>query len=178
MIRNDQIEPARADILAFVAWVLELLERLREGDHIETDDGPLLDRNAMMVFRDAWPDFQADFGGSGWQARVSAAEPAALQAHGLYGPQLATKLWMVSYLFQRFLATLPENGRQRLGAAPSWRLAAQAPEVQARPHDRPKGLLKRLIEVIDIPLDSIIAALGLNGSVTEAKKLLGVSIDD
>lgn len=29
MIRNDQIEPARADILAFVAWVLQLLERLR-----------------------------------------------------------------------------------------------------------------------------------------------------
>lgn len=178
MIQNDQIEPARADILAFVAWVLDLLERLREGDRIETDDGPLLEPNAMMVFRDAWPNFKDDFGGSGWQARVSDAKPAALQDHGLYGPQLATKLWMVSYLFQRFLATLPENGRQQLGAAPSWRPAAQAPEVRARPQDRPRGLLKRLIEAIDVPLDSIVAALGLNGSVTEVKKLLGVSIDD
>lgn len=178
MIRNDQIEPARADILAFVAWVLQLLERLREGDRIETGDGPLLDPDAMMVFRDAWPNFKDDFDGSGWKAKVSNAEPAALQDHGLYGPQLATKLWMVSYLFRRFLATLPDNSRQPLDVAPSWSRAAQAPEVQTRPHDRPRGLLKRLIEAIDIPLDSIVAALGLNGSITEVKKLLGVSIDD
>lgn len=178
MIQNDQIDPARADILAFVAWVLDFLERLRQGDHIETDDGPLLDPNAMGVFRDAWPYFSEDFGGSGWQAQVWAAAPAALQGHGLYGQQLATKLWMVSYLLQRFLATLPENGRQQLDVAPSWNPAAQAPAVRARPQDRPRGLLKRLIEAIDIPLDSIVAALGLNGSVTEVKKLLGVSIDD
>jgi hypothetical protein len=177
MIDSQQLKPAQEDIRAFIDWVLDFLERLQSGN-VRTADGLLFDANALMVYRDAWPGFEEDFQSSGWRDRVGNAEPAQLQAHGLYGSQLWVKLWMVSYLLQRFLATLPEEERQRLSVLPRWNSRALAPQVASHPGDKPKGLLKRLIETIDIPLDSIVAALGLNGSITEVKKLLGVSIDD
>lgn len=177
MIDSQQLKPARDDIRAFIEWVLVFLERLQSGN-VRTADGLLFDDMALMVYRDAWPGFRQDFRDSGWEDLVRNAEPDKLQAHGLYGPQLAVKLWMVSALLQRFLASLPEEDRQRLAVPIRWNANAQAPQAVARAGDKPKGLLKRLIEAIDIPLDSIVAALGLNGSITEVKKLLGVSIDD
>jgi hypothetical protein len=136
------------------------------------------------MIRDAWPAFHTDFSDSGWRKTVQGAEAAPLEAHGLYGTQLALKLWLVHYLLERFLLSVPHASKQ-LNIERGFGSTVQASATQQAnaDHDRraasekPKGLLKRLIEAIDIPLDSIIAALGLNGSVTEIKKVFGASVD-
>ncbi|GLS13815.1 hypothetical protein [Hydrogenophaga electricum] len=157
---------------------LEFPERLHPAN-VPPDKGPLLDEGALSMYRHAWSHFKEDFQRSGWEEKVNDATPTKLQEHGLYGAQLQAKLGMVSYLLERFLATLPTENQQHLRTPPERSLLASAPEAAPRKEDdKPQGLLKRLIEAIDILLDSSIAALGLNGSVTEVKKLLGVAIDD
>lgn len=152
---------------------LEFPERLHPAN-VPPDKGPLLDEGALSMYRHAWSHFKEDFQRSGWEEKVNDATPTKLQEHGLYGAQLQAKLGMVSYLLERFLATLPTENQQHLRTPPERSLLASAPGGPSKP----QGLLKRLIEAIDILLDSSIAALGLNGPVTEVKKLLGVAIDD
>lgn len=152
---------------------LEFPERLHPAN-VPPDMGLLFDEGALSVYRHAWSDFKKDFQRSEWKEKVKQADATKLQEHGLYGAQLQAKLGMVSYLLERFLATPPTENQQHLKTPPEWSLPALAPGGPSKP----QGLLKRLIEAIDILLDSIIAALGLNGSVTEVKKLLGVAIDD
>jgi hypothetical protein len=184
MMRTAELDQSRQEIEAFVAWVLLFLERLKESGDIVTDEGPLLLPFARGLIRDAWPDFQADFSESGWQQTVRDAEAGPVQAHGLYGTQLALKWWMVHYLLERFLLSVPHTSEQlnverRFGRAvqASASQQAQTDHNSRAASEKPKGLLKRLIEAIDIPLDSIIAALGLSGSVTEIKKVFGASVD-
>ena len=184
MMQTAELDQAKQDIEAFVTWVLLFLERLKEGGDIVTDEGPLLQPFARGMIRDAWPAFNTDFADSGWRKTIQNAQADPLQAHGLYGTQLALKLWLVHYLLERFLLSVPHASNQlsvdRLFARSVQASATQQANVD---HDRsaaskkPKGLLKQLIEAIDIPLDSIIAALGLSGSVTEIKKAFGASVD-
>lgn len=184
MIQTTELDQAKQDIGAFVAWVLLFLERLKESGDIVTDEGPLLQPFARGMIRDAWPAFATDFSDSGWRKTIQNAEADPLQAHGLYGTQLALKLWLVHYLLERFLFSVP-HARKQLSVELLFGRTVQASASQQAnaDHDRrgaiekPKGLLKRLIDAIDIPLDSIIAALGLNGSVTEIKKVFGASVD-
>ena len=184
MMQAAELDQARQEIEAFVTWVLLFLEKLKESGDIVTDDGPLLLPLARGMIRDAWPAFHADFSHSGWRQTIQGAEPRSLQAHGLYGTQLALKLWLVHYLLERFLLSLP-HARSQLRVEQQFGHSVQASATQQAnlDHDqraaseKPKGLLKRLIEAIDIPLDSIISALGLDGSVTEIKKVFGASVD-
>lgn len=157
---------------------------MKESGEIVTDDGPLLLPLARSMIRDAWPAFHTDFSDSGWRKTVQGAQAAPLEALGLYGTQLALKLWLVHYLLERFLLSVPDARKQLSVELVFGRTVQASANQQANiNHDRrgasekPKGLLKRLIETIDIPLDSIIAALGLNGSVTEIKKVFGASVD-
>jgi hypothetical protein len=190
MLHADDLEPARKDLALFVDWILEFLDKLKD---LESGDGLLFDPPLRGQIRDAWPAFRRDFSDSGWRFTVLNAEAAQLQAHGLYGPQLLLKFWLVRYLLERFLLSLPEAYRQQLSVDMAWggtslQGAVDAAEtVHRQPYgaagqvgaaEKPKGLLKKLIEAIDVPLDSLIAALGLDGSVTEIKKVFGLSIAD
>lgn len=190
MLHAEELEPARQDLVRFVDWILKFLEKLKD---LEAEDGLLFDPSLLGRLRDAWPAFLQDFTESGWRSKVLDAEAEPLQAHGLYGPQLHFKLWLVRYLLVRFLLSLPEAQRRQLGMETTWGgPSLQSAEVaaaefhrqrsgassQAGPTEKPKGLLKKLIEAIDVPLESLIAALGLDGSVTEIKKVFGLSIDD
>ena len=184
MMQAAEHDQARQELEAFVAWVLLFLERLKDSGDIVTDEGPLLLPLARGMIRDAWPAFHADFSDSGWRQTLREAQAQPLQSHGLYGTQLALKLWLVHYLLERFLLSVPDASRL-LGVERQFGRTVQASAFEQAYADhgrraaseKPKGLLKRLIEAIDIPLDSIISALGLDGSVTEIKKVFGASVD-
>ncbi len=190
MLEAKDLEPARKELLHFLDWLLVFLEKLKE---VDKGDAILFDQPSLGQLRDAWPSFQRDFSESNWTSKVNHAGAAPLQAHGLYGQQLQLKLWLVRYLLERLLLSLPDRYREHLTVDIKWgdssRQSAvdQANAVQRQRSEtgsppggaeKPKGLLRKLIEAIDVPLDSLIAALGLDGSVTEIKKAFGLSIDD
>ena len=183
MMNEVEREQAQEDIEAFVHWVLQFLGRLREAGNLEAGNGLLFDPAALEQVGAAWQSFMADF--EGWEVKVRNPERDAvqrLQVHGLYGPQLHAKLWLVFYFYAQFLNSLPARTRDQLFVPIALQVERAARDAQAaaampnQPGRTSQGILKTLIEAIDIPLDSIIAALGLNGSITEIKKMLGVSI--
>ena len=178
-----QADEARLEIESFMRWLLDFLEALKE-DLRE----PLLLDNALRVhLRDAWPVFREDFDDSGWVGRVKDLSEENLTRHGLYGAQLTLKLFAVRYLLECFYRLRdqrladPEGQRwqARVDAPARSAAAAAVPSAPSLP-ERIKSVrdaLKRLIEGIDVFLESVVAAANLNGAVVEIKKLFGLAVE-
>jgi hypothetical protein len=186
MIALDQARDAREDIEQFVKWLLDFFDSLLRQPQIGTGDGPLFDRSIFGQLQESWPEFGADFERSQWQERVRRAPSAALEAHGLYGRQLDLKLFAIRYLLARFLRDIGEQQASGLAVPTQWdeqvRPEALASASAAVSHegriDKIKAAFKKLIEGVDIFLESVFSATGINGSVVEIKKMFGLSIDD
>lgn len=111
-----------------------------------------------------------------------------LWSHGLYGPQLRAKLFAVHFLVSDLNQRL-EISRSNLSSIDPIPNFPERIQDVLNINSGQKNIsnykskffvgkfLKRIIEAVDIPLDSILAALNLDGAIMETKKLLGVSID-
>jgi hypothetical protein len=186
MIALDQARDAREDIEQFLTWLLAFFDSLLRHPSLGTRDGPLFDPAIFGQLQEAWPEFREDFNGSKWQGKVNDTSSTALEAHGLYGRQLALKLWAIRYLLARFVRDIGEQQASGLAAPAGWdepvRASALASASSAVSHegrlDKIKAAFKKLIEGVDIFLESVFTATGINGSVVEIKKMFGLSIDD
>ncbi|TAL35653.1 MAG: hypothetical protein EPN98_06735 [Phenylobacterium sp.] len=85
--------------------------------------------------------------------------PQQLTVHGLDGTQLALKLALVGARNREFNAVRGP----RLTAAPA-------------PRGAGRGIFRRVLEAIDIPFESLAAALGVGDAVAEFKKVLEKAI--
>ncbi|HSX94012.1 MAG TPA: hypothetical protein VLG41_13875 [Hydrogenophaga sp.] len=182
-METAQADEARLEIESFMHWLLDFLEALKEDLR-----QPLLLDSAMRAhLRDAWPSFRRDFDDSGWVGRIKDVSEDDLARHGLYGAQLTLKLFAVRYLLECFYRLRdqrladPEGQRwQARVDAPARSAAAtavaNAPSLPERIRSV-RDALKRLIEGIDVFLESVVAAANLNGAVVEIKKLFGLAVE-
>jgi hypothetical protein len=94
----QEVRDAREEMESFVEWLLQFFDALlKEARH-----GPLFNPFVAERLRSAWPEFLADFSDSGWQGRIRDIPEYHLEEHGLYGQQLALKLWLIRYWLERF----------------------------------------------------------------------------
>lgn len=104
-----------------------------------------------MKFRplanDAWREFQKQCSLSAAIARIHKASGYSLEHHGLYGAQLGLKFEQVKELFRRF---------ERAGGS---------------------RILKKLLDVVDTLLESVVVATGIAGALIEIKKALSHCIE-
>ena len=177
----QEARDAREEMESFVEWMLQFFDALLK----EARNGPLFNPFVVEGLRSAWPEFVRDFSSSRWQGRLRDLPENRLEEHGLYGEQLALKLWLIRYWLERFY-----RAHGRLVAYPElalWTRKVEAPARNAAASSLPasggsvggvKDAFKKLIEGIDIFLESLTAASGMNGAVVEIKKLFGMAVDE
>jgi hypothetical protein len=187
MATPAELAHAKQSMQGFIIWLLRFLQNLIYEPFYRDFDGrmqPLLDDALRSRMQSAWVEFARDFEASGYQTKISHADAENIIAHGLYGVQLQAKLWMICFLFERLSQEAGVQyppGATALPLAPADVQTAQAAARRAEPKKKP-GAVKRAFQNwfkgVDVFLDSVIAATGMDGAIKEIKELFGLAVDE
>jgi hypothetical protein len=180
-METQEARDAREEMESFVEWLLQFFDALLK----EARNGPLFNPFVVEGLTSAWPEFLEDFSSSRWQELVRDIPENRLEEHGLYGQQLWLKLWLIRYWLERFYraqgkaTAYPESAVwTRKVEAPARNAAASSAPASGRSVGSIKDAFKKLIEGIDIFLESLTTASGMNGAIVEIKKLFGMAVDE
>ncbi|MFM2398114.1 MAG: hypothetical protein RL341_271 [Pseudomonadota bacterium] len=187
MATETELADAKKRMQGFIVWLLRFLQNLIYEPYYRDADGrmqPLLDEALRSRMQSAWVEFARDFEASSYRTQIDQANPEYIIAHGLYGAQLNTKLWMICFLLERLSQDARLQyppGATALPLAPADVQAAQAAARRAAPKRKP-GAVKRAFQNwfkgVDVFLDSVIAATGMDGAIKEIKELFGLAVDE
>ena len=188
---------ARPVIHDFIEWEVGFLESCIELDNPfpgfrRSRKRALIRRPDLVALRNAWAQFYADWMlRSRYDAKIANMPASELEAHGLYGAQLAAKMRMVglqALRIERWYPDSPMPGgsvtqrRWFLYAAPPVTVEQAAPPKVATPGVKPRGSfisgLGKLITRVDVFADSVLEAAGISKALKEIKDLFGMSLDD
>lgn len=177
---------------------MKFIEYLAYNQRNKVFDRPLVNNDIATRNIGAFKSLKEQFSSDTFRIAADTADANSIWAHGLYGNQLRAKLFAVHFFVSKFnknvlrrqssqftiqpIPTLPAEILNALRVSASDEPPAtessnqQNDEQSKKPRFFVAAFLKKIIEAVDVPLDSIVAALGINGSITEVKKLLGVSL--
>jgi hypothetical protein len=187
MATATELAHAKESMQSFIVWLLRFLRNLTYEPFYRDAEGkmqPLLDDALRTRLQAAWAAFEQDFEASGYQTKIERANAERIIAHGLYGDQLHAKLWMICYLLERLTQEAGVSyppGATALPLAPADVQSAQAAARRKEPKKKPGGLKRAFqnwFKGVDVFLDSIIAATGIDGAVKEFKELFGLAVDE
>lgn len=133
----------------FVKQVHDFLAEIVRSDRDPISAEPLFEQELVPAMRAAWDEVKRAglFDDVGMRIRDARPRPeATFGPHGLTGQQLRFKLAVIRFFHGRYIA---RGGRR---------------------------LLKKLLDIIDDLLDSILEALGVEGAISEIKDFIKDSI--
>jgi hypothetical protein len=187
MATEAELAHAKESMQDFIVWLLRFLRNLAYEPFYRDATGatrPLIDDALRSRMQSAWQAFEADFETADVQNKIARAEAESIIAHGLYGDQLHAKLWMICYLLERLTqeagVSYPPGATALPLAAPDVQ-AAQAAARRKEPKKKPGGLKRAFqnwFKGVDVFLDSVIAATGMDGAIKEIKELFGLAVDE
>jgi hypothetical protein len=187
MATPTELAHAKQSMQSFIGWLLRFLQNLVYEPFYRDAEGkmrPLLDEALRNRMRSAWVEFARDFEVSGYRTKIDNADAQRIIAHGLYGDQLHAKLWMICYLLERLTQEAGVSyppGATALPLAPADVQSAQAAARRKEPNKKPGGLKRAFqnwFKGVDVFLDSVIAATGMDGAIKEIKELFGLAVDE
>lgn len=150
-ISDEQAADARSRLRDFLAATHEQLGAFCNSERYTR----LMVEPMRQPLRQAWSEYAEHFDLDANLARIGEAGAEALESHGLFGSQLDAKLALIAY----------------------WRDLFEDLWNRRVPPNRLPGILGRWIDAIDVLLESLIQAAGLDGAIKELKDLAGASLD-
>jgi hypothetical protein len=187
MATEAELAHAKQSMQSFIVWLLRFLRNFAYEPFYRDAEGkmrPLMDDALRSRMQSAWVAFEKDFEASSYQTKIAHANAENIIAHGLYGDQLHAKLWMICFLLERLVQEAGVNyppGATALPLTPTDVRSATQAARRKEPKKKPGGLRRTFqswFKGVDVFLDSVIAATGLDGAIKELKELFGLAVDE